>query len=68
MTGTSREAVERPALAELSEADRIAAVEQAREVTKSRVMAWRKRNRHMSWDELRILFVGLREMDDPVQG
>lgn len=52
--------VERPALAELPESERRQAVHLAREVTRSRVDAWRRRHRHMTWGELRLLFVGLR--------
>lgn len=48
-------------LRELSTADRQAAIDAARQVTRSRLQAWRKRARHMTWLELRILFVGLRE-------
>jgi hypothetical protein len=49
------------AMAELSDADRAAAVRQARDATNSRLVAWRRRNRQMTWLELRALFVGLRE-------
>lgn len=54
-------AAERPVLAELPEDERREAVRAAREVTRSRVDAWRRRHRHMTWGELRVLFVGLRE-------
>ena len=54
-------AAERPTLAELPEPERREAVRAAREVTRSRVDAWRRRHRHMTWGELRVLFVGLRE-------
>ena len=52
----------RPALAELPPDERRAAVRAARDVTASRLAAWRRRHRHMTWPELRILFVGLREL------
>jgi hypothetical protein len=44
----------------LSVDDRMAAIAEVRGVTASRVMAWRKRNRQMTWAELRVLLVGLR--------
>ena len=48
-------------MAELSLEDRTEVVRQARVVTPSRVLAWRRRHRHMTWLELRVMFVGLRE-------
>jgi len=48
-------------MAELTVEDRAEAVRQAREVTPSRVLAWRRRHRQMTWLELRALYVGLRE-------
>lgn len=52
----------RVALAELDEPSRRAAVETALEVTPSRVQAWKTRNRQMTWPELRVWLVGLKEM------
>ena len=38
-------------------------IAQAKAVTRSRLEAWRRRNRQMTWLELRALYVGLREME-----
>ena len=46
---------------ELSEEDQAQILVAAHEVTTSRVVAWRKRNREMSWHDMRALLVGLRE-------
>lgn len=50
-----------PALMELEPAERVAAAAEAREITRSRLDAWRKRHREMTWRELRVLFAGLLE-------
>lgn len=44
---------------DLSDADRDTAITQAGDATPSRVMAWRKRAREMTWLELRVLLIGL---------
>lgn len=49
-------------LVELSDADHALAIEQARAVTRSRVTAWRRRARHMTWLELRVLLLGLKDV------
>lgn len=49
-----------PVLGVLTVAERTAAVEAARAVTRSRVDAWRRRHRQMTWGELRMLLLGLR--------
>lgn len=45
----------------LSRDERVSAVAEARELTRSRLTAWRKRHREMTWPEMRILLIGLRE-------
>ncbi|MGI8839711.1 MAG: hypothetical protein ACR2F8_02835 [Caulobacteraceae bacterium] len=40
--------------------DRSGAIEAAAAVTRSCLAAWRKRGRQMTWDELRVLLLGLR--------
>jgi hypothetical protein len=42
--------------------DRKALVAVARSVTPSRIDAWRRRHRQMTWPEIRILLLGLRLM------
>ena len=37
-------------------------VAQARAVTPSRLVAWRRRGREMTWPELRVLLLGLRDV------
>ena len=37
-----------------------AAISAATEVTRSRLTAWRKRGREMTWDELRVFLLGAR--------
>lgn len=44
---------------ELDDTDRALAIEQAESVTSSRVDAWRRRAREMTWLELRVLLIGL---------
>lgn len=54
----------RPEIAsELAPGDRELAVRQALEATPSRVDAWRRRAREMTWLELRVLLAGLREVE-----
>lgn len=48
------------AMAELTDAQRERAMAEAREVSRSRLDAWRRRGREMSWLELRMLLLGLR--------
>ena len=48
-----------PALGYLSKADRDIALSQTADVSRSRLVAWRKRARDMTWLELRILLLGL---------
>ena len=44
------------------EADQVQlAIDQAASVTAGRIEAWRRRAREMTWLELRVFFVGLRE-------
>jgi hypothetical protein len=50
----------RPTLWMLTPAERTAAIDNARTVTGSRIDAWRRRHRQMTWPELRILLIGLR--------
>lgn len=45
---------------ELTEAEIAAMLIANTQVTRSRITAWRKRNREMTWLELRALFLGLR--------
>ena len=49
-----------PALAVLPPEERLAVIEVARSVTRSRIAAWRRRHRQMTWPELRVLLLGLR--------
>jgi hypothetical protein len=49
-----------PALAALAPEERLAVIEVARSVTRSRIDAWRRRHRQMTWPELRVLLLGLR--------
>lgn len=46
---------------ELTEAEEDAAIAAAAAVTRSRLDAWRRRGREMTWLELRALLIGLRE-------
>ncbi len=54
-----------PVTAHLDAADLRHAIAVARETTPSRIDAWRRRHRQMTWDELRILLHGLREVWSP---
>lgn len=49
--------------AELHPDDLREMIAQAKAVTRSRLEAWRRRNRQMTWLELRALYVGLRETE-----
>lgn len=49
---------------ELTDAELGDAVEAGEAVTPSRVVAWRKRHREMTWLELRVLLAGLRTLLD----
>lgn len=51
----------RPSLAEIGEIEQRRAVEAAMEVTPARVVAWRRRHREMTWPELRIWLIGLKQ-------
>ena len=59
--GAARLAGDPQAMPELDDAEREALLVQAAEVTPSRVIAWRRRSREMTWHELRALLLGLIE-------
>lgn len=49
-------------LVDLSDVDHALAIQQARTVTRARITAWRRRARHMTWLELRVLLLGLTDV------
>jgi len=51
-----------PALFELPLEERMRALEETREISMSRIKAWRKRAREMTWRELRMFFLGICEI------
>ncbi|MEW5425089.1 hypothetical protein [Amorphus sp. 3PC139-8] len=59
--GAARLAEDPECLPDLDPSEIARTLEEAREVSRSRVDAWRKRARHMTWLELRVLLIGLRE-------